>query len=528
MSANNNNTKARNAMRDPRHRKFRMLSTTLTVLVIVGILLLNVIVGVVAKNFPLSIDMSSDKVFTLSDESRKVAESVSKGVEVVIFTDTELFFSQMAQAYYETYLTYYGVEVNLSNEFERVNREIETSLAQLHSHSDGKITYSFIVPDQEPEKYAEYSKYNLGQNNVLFISAENPERYRKTTLDTMFTVPDDLTYVSSNVEKVLVSSIYALQGEDDRIIQVLTGHEEDQYTIDGLQHLYELNGYIFEELKITGSAEINEKAEALLIAAPFKDYTEQEIQRIRTWLKNDNKRNRHLLVYVHPTADCPNLYEMLKTDYRIEVTDQLIYESDPNRYHSDGERYNFAFVSADVVENDYTKNSGGIANVIMPMTRRLICPLPSSADGIAELGIPLTTHPDTASVSRITGSGDKLSLDKDDYPLTSSISYVFESFDDNTQQAATTTVTVCGSAMMAYDYYIQDANIKNEELMLDIIRSVTGYETNISISNKVIAKNTTQFKSGTQMILGIGVFTVGLPVVVLVICLVVFLRRRSL
>jgi hypothetical protein len=81
---------------------------------------------------------------------------------------------------------------------------------------------------------------------------------------------------------------------------------------------------------------------------------------------------------------------------------------------------------------------------------------------------------------------------------------------------------------MAYSAYIQSSNTKNEEFLLDVIRSITGYETNISISNKVIVKDVTTFTAGTQMILGIWVFTIGLPVIVMAICLVVFLRRRSL
>ena len=94
------------------------------------------------------------------------------------------------------------------------------------------------------EKYAEYNKYNMGEYNVLFISGE---RYRKTELSTMYTLPGTDS-VTSNVEKVLVSNIFALQGEDDRIIQVLTGHEEDTVTMASLKDLYELNGYLFEEL----------------------------------------------------------------------------------------------------------------------------------------------------------------------------------------------------------------------------------------------------------------------------------------
>ncbi len=508
--------------RDPRRRKFKTISTALTIAVIAAILLLNAIVSVIADRYPITFDMSSDKVFTLSEESENVAKSIKNNVEVVVFADVQDYFISMAQDLYSVYLYYYGQEVDLSNQFERLSREIETALAQLKSASDDKITYTFINPDQEPEKYAKYTKYNMGDNNVLFISGE---RSRKTTLQTMYEVTD-VNAVISNVEKVLISNIYALQGEHDRIVQVLTGHEENSTTIASLKQLYELNGYIFEELMITGSAEFNNNAELLLIAAPAKDYTEAEIQRIRNWLTNDNKRNRHMMVFINPTADCPNLYEMLKTEYHIEVTDQLIHESDPDRYISNGVQYDDTLIYADVADTDYTANSVGEYSVIMPQARRLLCDLPTSSEGTDQLGIPLTTHPDTSWVATIGNNSSKVTLDKEDYPLYSTIAYVYESFDYNTQQEATTTVTVCGSAFMPG--YAQQSSVKNEDFLLDVVHSVTGYETNISISNKVIAKDVTEFKAGTQMILGIWVFTIGLPVAVLLVCLIVFLRRRSL
>ena len=140
--------------RDPRRRRFKTISTALTVAVIIGILLLNAIISIVADRYPITFDMSSDKVFTLSEESKNVAKSVTNEVEVVIFADVDDYFIQMAQSLYEMSLAYYGVEINLSNQLERLSREIQTALAQLKSNSGDKVTYTFINPDQEPEKYA--------------------------------------------------------------------------------------------------------------------------------------------------------------------------------------------------------------------------------------------------------------------------------------------------------------------------------------------------------------------------------------
>ena len=69
----------------------------------------------------------------------------------------------------------------------------------------------------------------------------------------------------------------------------------------------------------------------MLIPAPEKDYSAEELQRIQKWVYNDGNYGRQLMVFVSPTADCPNLYEFLKVEYQITVTDELIVETDYNR-----------------------------------------------------------------------------------------------------------------------------------------------------------------------------------------------------
>lgn len=522
MSMKKNTSSKQN--RDPRRMRIKAISTALTIVVIVGIILLNVIVSGVADRYPFTIDTSSDKVFTLSEDAQSFAKSVKNEVEVVVLADPEDYFLSAANQWY------YNTQIDFSRQLERISREISTALNQLNKLSNGKITYTIINPDQEPEKYAKYAEYNLdAENNLLFISGE---RYQKDSLGNM-AAPMDTYTVNSYVEKVLISKINALQGDNDRIIQVLTGHKENEATIAGIKRLYELNGYIFENLDITGSSEISEHAEVLLIAAPQTDYTDAEVRRISTWLENDKKRNHHLMVFVDPdkpASEFPNLYGMLKDEYKIEVTDQRIYETDSNLYFGDGTSYNPEYVWADIPNNQYTSNAYGGA-VKAPGSRRLLCSLPSSATstGIEELGLQLISHSDTARVKILGGDGKETEIKADEYPLISAVSYVYETQDNNNEnQDATTTVTVFGSAAMAYGAYIQDHSASNEELLLDVIHSVTGYQSEITISDKVFTNDVTQFSARAQMTWGIWVFTVGLPAVVLVICLVVFLRRRSL
>ena len=105
---------------------------------------------------------------------------------------------------------------------------------------------------------------------------------------------------------------------------------------------------------------------------------------------------------------------------------------------------------------------------------------------------------------------------------------VIDYYNNNTSKDVSGTITVSGCAAMAYSEFVQNGSFKNEDLLLDTLNTATGAESGITISNKVLTADTVTFSGGVQLLVGLGIFTVGLPVLMLVICLVVFLRRKNL
>lgn len=504
-----------------RRLRYGTASTVLTIVVIVAVLLLNILVSGLADKYPLNWDTSADKVFTLSEDSVNIAKSVKNDVEIVVFADEEMFSNPTAGAVV-------GVDEDAT-----AMREFYAALQQYRTQSGNKVSFQFINPNQDPTAFAKYSKYDVEAYDILFLSGE---RYKASNITKLCSSYDDLyneymyygSYTfNSYVEKVLGANINALQSENNKVVQVLVGHEEDSYAIEGLQTLYELNGYTFEEFNITGSAEFNKDAEIMLIPAPSKDYSASEIKRIRDWVSNNQQYGRHLMVFVDYDANCPNLYGMLKADYKITVTDQLIYETDLNRV----QQYTSYYPVCDVPATDYTANSVGTGKVFTPLARRLTTTLPAEPPkegAIDDIGVQMTNYPESAQVISLNdfnnqNSEGAVALESEDYPLTSMIAAIL-----GRGTADNGSVTVCGSQVMAYSDYVQNGNLQNEELLLDAINSVTGNEDTLTISNKVIDKDTVSFSNSVQVWVGIGVFTIGLPVVVLIVCLVVFLRRKNL
>lgn len=507
--------------RNLRRLRYGSASVILTVIVIVAVLLLNVVMDIVADRYPLTLDMSEDKVFTLSEESVAIAQAVTNPVEIVVFASEKTFSDPS-----------YGVK-----EYDTIMREFYSALQQYRTLSAGKVTFQFIDPDLEPEKYAPYTKYHTDGVNVLFLSGE---RYKTCSLEDLCSSEEELyeEYMNygyytfqSKVEKTLGSNINNLQSDNDHIVQVLMGHSEDEQTIAGLKALYELNGYTFKTHNITSAAPFDEKAEVLLIAAPSEDYTAAETKRIEEWMFNKGAYNRHLIVYVDPFADCPQLFELLDVTYGVQVTDELLLETDGNRLFS----YSSDAVLCDVPSTQFTANSAGSGILATLTARRLTTTLAAEAikDTLANLGTPLNNYPASTQVIKLQDLEENSDqkpyhLPDNQYPLTSMIAVTINSHDNNTGKSAYGTVVVSGCPAMAYSQYIQYPSLKNEELLLDTINSVTGYENSVTITNKVLDTETFVITPEKAEVIGIWVFTVGLPVVVLIICLIVFLRRKHL
>lgn len=510
-------------VRNLRRLRYGTAATVLTIVVIVGVLLLNIIADVLADRYPLALDMSSDKVFTLSEESVNIAETVKNDVEIVVFSSEDIFLNPTT-----------GASAGIP-EFDTTLREFHNALRQYRTHSNNKVSFQFIDPDQEPAKYAAYEKYGVTSADILFISGE---RHKVCSISDLYALDDSNYYIYgtyefySNVEKVIASNIHNLQSENERVVQVLVGHEEDPYTIAGLKALYELNGYTFEELNITASAEFHKDAEVLLIAAPAQDYSDAEIKRVQEWMFNKGAYNRHLIVFTNPVASCPNLYELLDVEYGIQVTDELLLETDMNRMQN----YTPNYTLCDVPATKFTANSASTGKLSTPIARRLTTSWATEAaqdNAIANLSTVLNSYPETARLIKLQDFNENKTdgiyqPPADQYPLTSMIAATINSYDNNTQQAAYGTVVVSGSAAMAYADFIQNGSLRNEDLLLDTVNSVTGHENSVSISNKILDTEMVVFTPNAQLIVGLGVFTVGIPVIVLIICVIVFLRRKNL
>lgn len=495
--------------------RFGTVAMVTTVVVVAAVLLLNVVMDAIESRYPLTVDLTSEGTYSLSDASIELAQGLDKDVQIVVFR---------AESYFATPATGYEALNTVITQFYQ-------SLKQYQSESGGKLTYEFVDLDANPTLAARYEAYDVTSDSVLFLCGE---RYQTITLDDLYTYTVDSSYnyvFSSEVEHVMAARINLVSASVSKKVTFLTGHEEDVYAISGMTELLSNNGCVVTELDITASAEPEADTGVFVIAGPTKDYTADEIARLRSWLNNDGKREKDLVVLCDSVSRLPNLYEMLSDEYGIEVLEQIVVETDAANVYQQNPYY----VYGDVAQTDYTADLVG-QRVMMGTVRALKLNISESTDE-SMYAKPLVTYDETAKVQPLASrlgeegaaTGEESLRDADAYPVVGAAFTTARMYDNDTNQYYTTDVMVFGSTTITYDMVINITSACDEELFLSTFRGLTGLESVISVSSRSLTQQTVDFGGSlVPSVLGIGVFMVGLPVLLIVVAIVVFVRRKRL
>ncbi len=520
MNDKKHNTDApvNNTSRISRKWRFGTIAAVTTVVVIAVILLLNVVMDTVEERYPLTVDLTADSLFTLDEDSVALAKGIQTPVEIVVFAEEGYFASPGT-----------GADVT-----DKILTQFYETLKQYQSLSNGKVTYRFIDLDANPTLAAQYQQYKVVSGSILFLCED---RYQVSAVNELYSYTLNQTTYSydytSEVESVMAAKINLVSASSVKSVVFLTGHGEVQDAYTNISALLNNNGCQVSTLDITASAEPDEATDVFVIVGASEDYSAAEIAKLRAWLDNDGKRERDLLVFINPLYRLPNLQEMLADEYGIQVLDQLVNETDSNNVFN-MDQYN---TYANVESTDFT---AGLLDkrALSPLSRPIKLTITSSTDE-STYAKPLISFGETAQVQdlaqAIAGASkentdtDAVPQKADEYPIVAAAFTTDRIYDNNDHKYYTTDVMVYGTVMFASSSTMDVTSACNEELFLSVFRGLTGLESVITVSDKPMSGATLDFGgSKVPTVLGIYVFTIGLPALLVALSIIVFVRRRRL
>ncbi len=479
------------------------ISTAFTIGFLVIVVLINVIVSILGERFPsINLDMTKNSTNSLSSQTLDIINNVKIPVTINILASESAVKGD--QVYAGTGLQY---------------SQVGTLVAKV-AEKNPNIKVEYIDLARTPTFASKYKTESLQEGDVLVVSDKRHRLLTSTDLfDMQYSQDGGSTLSYSKVDSALASGLSSVTAEHMPVVAFDTGHKEimDPTTF---KSLLSSNNFETKDFNLL-TENIPDKAQMIVLGCPTTDYTDEEIKKLEGFLgSTELAGDRTLMVTFHPSqVEMPKLSTFLK-EWGIEVPPQTV-----------------------IIESDQSKHFTNDASYI-------ISDLQSNLDLGSKTNYTYFTTPQSNPVNTLfdtQGNRKTFVLAKSDETcyLQSAKSSAGEAAEKKSFNTAVLTqesikakdkaykanVVALGSAMMFNQEVLMASTFSNGTYLVDLSRYATG------TSNAAAAVNAAPVQvnvaditlnSFTSMILGFGIFTILIPLLIAIAGIVVFNKRRHL
>lgn len=286
---------------------------------IVAILFVSYIaINLFAKDYDLpKIDVTENKIYTLTDASKKALENIDQEVKIYAygFEEDGSFFDLLKQ----------------------------------YSNANEKITYEMLT---EESNFEMVKKYELSEGYFVLI-IKSGESEKVIDASTEFSTYDRTTYQTvDTTEQVITNSILGLCQENKPKVYLTQGHQEyDSTAIPGLISQFKNEAFETEFINISTTGTIPDDCDVLAIISPAQDFFDIEVSAVTDYINRGGKIFFAMDV-ISETLELPNLQKILDL-YGVSVENGYVFECTPNQYLSN---YNYIYMPEVSSTSEITKD----------------------------------------------------------------------------------------------------------------------------------------------------------------------------
>lgn len=273
-------------------KKHKINASVSVIIAIVIVVLFNIFITVLAKKVPLSIDMTANKMFEISDKTKEYLESYDMPVDIYVLAGS-------------------------SERDERINAVLEK-----YAEANSNIKVTNINTAENPtfgKKYAD-DGIRLTSNSVIVDSGK---RYKLLSLSELYGINAQTgKYTSLNAENKITSALKYVSSDKHLKAYIVNGHSELE--ISGAES--KLRDENYEVLQInTLTEDIPSDASLIMIVRPLSDFSKEEISKIDSYLLSGGNVQFYFDV---DSRELTNLYGYLKSVWGMSVNDNMVVETD--------------------------------------------------------------------------------------------------------------------------------------------------------------------------------------------------------
>ena len=467
-----------------KHIKNGSYSMAMAAIFIVIIVVINMIVGAIPSKYS-QIDVSSSKLYTIGDETKKVLKALDKDVTIY----------QIAQSGSED-----DTISNLLKRYEDESKHIKVEVKD---------------PVVNPKFASEYTTDDLAANSLIVVCGD---RNKVISYNDMYSTSVDYntwqqTTTGFDGEGQITSAIGYVTSEDLPIMYTLSGHGEKDLDSSFKEDIQNANIDI-KELNLLTEGKVPDDADCLMIVSPTSDISEEEKTEILDYLEAGGKA---MIFSDYTQDDLPN-FDAVLANYGVKRAEGIVFEGDSQHYGMQMPYYLVPTVNS----TDASSETASAGSYVLAPYAQGIQKTDDVRDTVTIDSI-LTTSDQAYSKTNMQSSQIEKEDGDVDGPFDLGIA-ITEKLDDDKE----TQIVYYSTANLMESQANQMVSGGNEKLLLESLSWMTSTDesSSVSISSKSLQSaslTVTDYDAAFWKICTIGL----IPGVFLVAGFLIWLRRRK-
>ncbi len=456
-------------------------STLVTIVAIIIVIMANLF----ADELDLKFDLSSEKIFTLSDQTKEILSNLKDDVTIYqIVTSGNEDVSCM----------------------EVINK---------YSTQSGKIN----IIQKDPVVYPTFTDKYLGTGETITENSfivECGNRYKVVLYKDMFVQEINMSTYEYEVTEIdiegrITQAIMYVTSKNLPVMYEIGGHGEVALS-EKVTGLISKENVELKQLNLmTGGSIIPEEAKSLIINAPMRDYTTEEVDAIIKYLESGGKI---LLLTTYTNNDMTNFNSLLEY-LGVKLVDGVVIEGNSSYYLPDSQAYLVPKIEVHEITTPI-KSSG--LGIIVPLSKGIEI-LDSKRETVDIISLLDTSSEAYSKVDSTSSTIEK--ADEDILGPFNLAVAIKETYGENEAR-----VVILGSSMILQDELLTYSSAGNSDLFLNSVSWLNDQESSISIRTRSV-KNELLSLTGADVNLWSIITILVIPVIFLITGIVVWLRRRK-
>ncbi len=457
-------------------------ASVMTIAVVAVIIILNLVID----QFGLKFDLTKNKMFSLSDQTKQIVSNLDKDITIYGIYPTgneDIQFMEMLDKY-----------KSLSNKITITTKDpnLNPQFIQKYIKDEETIGVGSLIVESG-NRFKVLSRYDL----VDYQMNQSTYQYEATGISLESKVTNAIKYVTT---------------DDLPIAYILEGHSEVKLNEETEQALTDEN-YEVKTLDLLIDGSVPEDTDLLIITQPNRDYSKEEKDMIVEYL---TKGGRAVFLLGMYTNEMPN-FESVLAAYAVKPQNLPIIEGSGNNALQNNPLYLVPNIEAHDITTPLTNNK---LRVVLPMTQAI----ESLSAKTANTKItPLLT---TSNSAYAKGDMNSVTIEKEasdiDGPFNLAV-LIEDSWFNDKVSFQTKVIVISSNNLLEANMLSAGANV---DFFMNCINFLVDKQDSIYIRPKSLAIEPLALNQ-TQALIILGVSVILLPILILAIGVVVWLRRRN-